>query len=52
MTNNSPITAPATTPAGGSETPAIEDLDLTPEGLADTPAHEQDPDSLVHTGNS
>jgi hypothetical protein len=31
---------------------AIEDLDLTPEGLADAPAHEEEPESLVHTGNS
>lgn len=30
----------------------LEDLDLTPEGLADTPAQRQDPDSIVHTGNS
>lgn len=52
MTNNSPITASAATPAGGSETPAVEDLDLTPDGLADAPAREQDPESLVHTGNS
>ncbi|WP_181037488.1 hypothetical protein [Arthrobacter sp. ZGTC412] len=31
---------------------SIEDLDLTPAGLADAPASELDLDSLVHTGNS
>ena len=31
---------------------AVDDLDLTPAGLADTPAHEEDSESLVHTGNS
>ena len=30
----------------------LEDLDLTPAGLADAPASEQDSDSIVHTGNS
>lgn len=54
MTNNNVHTAaPQTTTAAVREdrTP-IEDLDLTPDGLADTPAHQEDPDSLVHTGNS
>ena len=31
---------------------SIEDLDLTPAGLADAPASELDLDSIVHTGNS
>lgn len=52
MTNNSHTTATDATPADGPETPAVEDLDLTPDGLADAPALQQDPDSLVHTGNS
>ena len=53
MTNNSHTTAPEATPANGPKTPAAaEDLDLTPEGLANAPALQQDPDSLVHTGNS
>ncbi|MFE4837261.1 hypothetical protein ACFRAU_21605 [Arthrobacter sp. NPDC056691] len=29
---------------------ALDDLDLTPEGLADAPASELDPDTLVHPG--
>ncbi|WP_258804828.1 hypothetical protein [Pseudarthrobacter sp. NS4] len=53
MTNDSHSTAPGPTSADGPETPtAVEDLDLTPRGLADAPALQQDPDSLVHTGNS
>jgi hypothetical protein len=28
------------------------DMDLSPQGLADAPANEIDPDSLVYTGNS
>jgi hypothetical protein len=28
------------------------ELDLSPQGLADAPANEIDPDSLVYTGNS
>jgi hypothetical protein len=31
---------------------ALEDMDLTPDGLADAPAHEEDQESIVHTGNS
>ena len=44
MTDTSPATAAAHA--------AIEDMDLTPEGLADAPAHEEDQESIVHTGNS
>jgi hypothetical protein len=44
MTNISDTPAPTAT--------RIEDLDLTPEGLSDAPAHQQDPESIVHTGNS
>jgi hypothetical protein len=29
---------------------ALDDLDLTPQGLADAPANELDPDTLVHPG--
>ena len=29
---------------------ALEDLDLTPQGLADAPANELDADTLVHPG--
>lgn len=53
MTNNSHTPAPDAAPARGSESPtAIEDLDLTPDGLADAPAQQLDDESLVHTGNS
>lgn len=42
-----------TTPNGGHmHLAGLEDLDLTPAGLADAPASEQDRDSIVHTGNS
>jgi hypothetical protein len=30
----------------------IEAFDLTPEGLADAPASQEDSGSIVHTGNS
>lgn len=30
----------------------IDAFDLTPEGLADAPAHQEDHGSIVHTGNS
>jgi hypothetical protein len=46
MTDTNPSTAPATARSG------LDDLDLTPDGLADAPAHEEDQESLVHTGNS
>lgn len=52
MTTNSHTTARDATPAGQKNLTCIEDLDLTPEGLADAPAHQQDPESIVHTGNS
>ncbi|WP_181037489.1 hypothetical protein [Arthrobacter sp. ZGTC412] len=51
MTNNTRTTTAA--PRVGRATPlGIEDFDLTPAGLADAPANEQDTDSIVHTGNS
>ncbi|MBT2546886.1 hypothetical protein [Arthrobacter sp. ISL-65] len=53
MTNTIPTTAPPATTVNGQENlTRIEDLDLTPDGLADAPAHQQDPSSIVHTGNS
>jgi hypothetical protein len=39
-------------PTGTGAVAGIETFDLTPEGLANTPAHEEDSGSLVHTGNS
>jgi hypothetical protein len=35
-----------------SEPLEVEDLDLSPQGLADAPANQQDPDSIVYAGNS
>jgi hypothetical protein len=50
---NAPHTETPTTAITDQETPAgIETLDLTPEGLAEAPAHEEDSGSIVHTGNS
>jgi hypothetical protein len=47
-----------TSPHAGSPTAkfaeplGVEDLDLSPQGLADAPASQQDPDSIVYAGNS
>ncbi|MDQ0867856.1 hypothetical protein QFZ70_000329 [Arthrobacter sp. V1I9] len=41
-----------TSPSTAVTHAALEDMDLTPEGLADAPAHEEDQESIVHTGNS
>jgi hypothetical protein len=50
VTNHSaPEAAPATIP---TERTGLEDLDLTPQGLAGAPAHQEDPDSMVYAGNS
>jgi len=47
------ITSNTATPNDGhAHLAGIEELDLTPAGLADAPANEQDRDSIVHTGNS
>jgi hypothetical protein len=52
MTNTLHTETP-TTAAPDEEAPAgIETLDLTPEGLADAPARQEDSGSIVHTGNS
>lgn len=50
MTNHT--IRPDSPTAARQEWPGIEDLDLSPQGLADAPASQQDPDSLVHPGNS
>jgi hypothetical protein len=39
-------------PAAGGDRLGLEDLDLSPQGLADAPANQQDPDSLGYAGNS
>jgi hypothetical protein len=47
------ITSNTTASNDGHPRPmGIEDLDLTPAGLADAPANELDRESIVHTGNS
>lgn len=52
MTNTAHA-APALIDAMGTRAPFdIEAFDLTPEGLADAPAHQEDSGSIVHTGNS
>jgi hypothetical protein len=51
MAPNSYLPGDASQPRGKRPW-CIEDMDLTPEGLSDTPAHQQDPESIVHTGNS
>lgn len=42
----------AAPPAATGERPGLNDLDLSPQGLADAPASQADPDSLVYAGNS
>lgn len=51
VTNNDSAyhAAEAATPG---ERPRLNDLDLSPQGLADSPASEVDTDSLVYAGNS
>lgn len=46
MTSISNAITPANTPV------SIEDLDLTPDGLSDAPAHQQDVDSIVQLAES
>jgi hypothetical protein len=49
MTNNiAPVAGLNAAPTAAMA--ALEDLDLTPQGLADAPANELDPDTLVHPG--
>jgi hypothetical protein len=47
-------TAPnlGSSPAASGDRLGVEDLDLSPQGLADAPASQQDPDSIVYPGNS
>lgn len=52
MTNTPHTADPATAGPAHETRRGLEDLDLTPEGLADTPAHQEDYESIVHTGNS
>jgi len=44
--------AKAALPAAPTERPGLEELDLSPQGLADAPAHQEDPDSIVYAGSS
>lgn len=50
MTNHSTLAAGHS--AAHNQHPGLMDMDLSPQGLADAPASEIDPDSLVYTGNS
>jgi hypothetical protein len=43
---------PGSPGANTAEHLGVEDLDLSPQGLADAPASQQDPDSIVYAGNS
>jgi hypothetical protein len=52
MNTSATPTPEATADDGQENLISIEDLDLTPEGLADAPASEEDLESIVHTGNS
>lgn len=46
------MTTPCSLSPAISERQSIHEFDLSPAGLADAPANEQDSDSLVHPGNS
>ncbi|MET1021326.1 MAG: hypothetical protein ABWX69_03895 [Arthrobacter sp.] len=39
-------------PAAGNKSSLLDALDLSPQGLADAPASQTSPDSLVYVGNS
>lgn len=43
---------PRSIQAASGDRVGVEDLDLSPQGLADAPASQQDPDSIVYAGNS
>jgi hypothetical protein len=47
------MTQPNNPSAGANHNPAVpqlDDLDLTPQALADAPASQEDPDSIVYIG--
>jgi len=48
MTNHATPDAGANAALRGG--PVLAELDLTPQGLADAPASQQDPDSIVYIG--
>ena len=50
MMNHTSHTGPTTFIPGAPS--VVEELDLSPQGLADAPASQQDPDSIVYAGNS
>ena len=52
MTNQNDSAHHTPHPATPGERPSLKELDLSPQGLADAPAIQADPDSLVDTGNS
>lgn len=41
---------PAAGPSPEAQVLRLEDLDLSPQGLSDAPASQQDPDSIVYVG--
>jgi hypothetical protein len=51
-TNEAPVAARDRETAQTDHGTAVEDMDLSPLGLADTPAKEEDQDSIVYPGNS
>jgi hypothetical protein len=52
MTDNNTNPRPAICIRGTDNDINIADFDLTPRGLDDAPAHQQDTESIVYTGNS
>ena len=45
-----PLNAGAGSNTPAPQPPRLEELDLSPQGLADAPASQQDPDSIVFIG--
>jgi hypothetical protein len=52
MTNTTHTKLPNTAVPDKEAPAGIEAFDLTPAGLADAPARQEDSGSIVHTGNS
>jgi hypothetical protein len=52
VTYNNITTGPAARANEKLNAISIADLDLTPQGLDDAPAHQEDAESIVYTGNS
>ena len=52
MIHKNPAARPATRANEREDDISIADFDLTPHGLDDAPAHQQDTESIVYIGNS